>query len=167
MSAPCPALDDTPTILVRDNVDSFLQQLNSQKPSIRFTIEAQNDSNIAFLETSVSRESDGRLTTRVYRKPTHTDQYVAYVLHLPQLVKRGIVQCLYDRAYRLVTKRSVISMEKKLLSCVLVSYGYPLLLCAEDHQGNKARTAHRRVPVAEFKSTAVLPYVYDAPSSDE
>ena len=55
--------------------------------------------------------ADGRLTT-VYRKPTHTDQYLAYDSHHPQSVKRGIVKCLYERAKRLVTKPSVNSEEK-------------------------------------------------------
>ena len=83
-SAPCKPkiwkryVDDTFTTLDRDRVVSFLQHLNSQQPIIRFTIETENDSKIACLDVSVSREPDGRLTTSVYRKPTHTDQYLAY-----------------------------------------------------------------------------------------
>ena len=76
-------------------------------------------------DTTILREPDGQLTTSVYRKPTHTDQYLAYDSHHPQSVKRGIVKCLYERAKRLVTKPSVISEEKKHLSSVLVSNGYP------------------------------------------
>ena len=54
-----------------------------------------------------------------------TDQYLAYDSHHPRSVKRGIEKCLYDRAKRLVTKPSVIAEEKKHLSSVLVSNGYP------------------------------------------
>ena len=60
-------VDDTFTILHRGNVDSFLHHLNSQQPTIRFTMESEKESKIA--DTSVSREPDGRLTTSVYRKP--------------------------------------------------------------------------------------------------
>ena len=119
-------VDDTFTILDRGNVDSLLQHLNNQQPSICFTMETENDYKLAFLDTAVSREPDGRLTTSVYRKPTHTDQYLVYDSHHPQSVKRGIVKCLYERAKRLVTKHSVISKEKKHLSSVLVSNGFPL-----------------------------------------
>ena len=63
---------------------------------------------------------------------------------------------LYDRAKRLVTKPSVISAEKKHLSSVLVSNGYPSSFVQKI---SKARTAPKKEPVAEFKSTAVLPYV--------
>ena len=70
-------VDDTFTILDRENVDDFLQHLNNQQPSIQFTKEAEKDNKLAFLDTEVLREPDGRLTTSVYRKPTHTDQYLA------------------------------------------------------------------------------------------
>ena len=149
-------VDDTFIILDRDRVDSFLQHLNSQHPTIHFTMETENDNKIAFLDASVSREPDGRLTTSVYRKPTHTDQYLAYDSHHPQSVKRSIVKCLHDQAKCLVTKPSVISAEKKHLSSVLVSNGYPSSFVQKI---SKERTAPKKEPVAEFKSTAVLPYV--------
>ncbi|KAL9953838.1 hypothetical protein ACROYT_G041308 [Oculina patagonica] len=138
-------VDDTFTILDRGRVDSFLQHLNNQQPSIRFTMETENGCKIAFLDTTVSREPDGRLTTSVYRKPTHTDQYLAYDSHHPQSVKRSIVKCLYDCVERLVTKPSVISKEKKHLSSVFVS--------------NTRKPSASAEPTTEFKSTAVLPYV--------
>jgi len=36
-------VDNTFTTLDRGNVDSFLQYLNNQQPSIRFTMETEND----------------------------------------------------------------------------------------------------------------------------
>ena len=118
-------VDNTFTILDRENVNDFLQHLNNQQPSIRFTMETEKDNKLTFLDTAVLREPDGHLTTSIYRKPTHTDQYLAYDSHHPQSVKRGIIKCLHERAKRLVTKPSVISKEKKHLSSVLVSNAYP------------------------------------------
>ena len=83
-------VDDTFTILDRENVDDFLQHLNNQQPSIRFTMATEKDNKLAFLDTAVLREPDGRLTTSVYGKPTHADQYLAYNSHHPQSVKRGM-----------------------------------------------------------------------------
>ena len=102
-------VDDTFTILYRENVDDFLLHLNNHQPSIRFTMETEKDNKLALLDTAVLREPDGCLTTSVYRKPTHTDQYLAYDSHHSQSVKRGIVKCLYEGAKRLVTKPPVIS----------------------------------------------------------
>ena len=91
-------------------------------------------------------------TTSVYRKPTYTDQYLAYDSHHPQSVKRGILKCLYDRAKHLVSEPSVISDEKKHLSSVLVSNRCPYSFVQNI---SKARIAHRK----EFKSTAISPYI--------
>ena len=104
---------------------AFLQHLNSQQPTIRFTMEIEKDNTIPFLDTTVTRETDGLLTTTFYRKPTNTDQYLTYDVHHPQSVKRGFVKCLQDRAKHLTTKPSGISEEKKNLSSVLVSNDYP------------------------------------------
>ena len=73
----------------------------------------EKDNTIHFLDTTITRDSDGLLITTVYRKPTHTDQYLAYDSHQPQSVKRGVVKSLYDRAKHLIAKPSVISEEKK------------------------------------------------------
>ena len=51
-------------------VDAFLQHLNSQQPSIRFTMEVEKDNTIPFLDTSVSSDWNGLLITAVYRKPS-------------------------------------------------------------------------------------------------
>jgi len=58
---------------------------------------------------------------------------------------------------RLVTKPSVISEEKKHLSSVLVSNGYPSSFVQKLTRTRKA--AARVEPETEFKSTAVLPYI--------
>ena len=83
-------------------------------------METEKDNKLAFLDTAVLREPDGRLTTSVYRKPTHTDQNLAYDSHHPQSVKRGLVKCLYECAKRLVTKPSVI-FEEKIMVILLLS----------------------------------------------
>ena len=151
-------VDDTFTILDRGNIDSFLQRLNNQQPSIRFTMETEKDYKLAFLDTAVSRQLDGRLTTSIYRKPTHTDQYLAYDSHHPYSVKHGIVKCLYERAKRLVTKPSVTSKEKKHLSSVLGSNGYPFSFFQKITKTRKpSSSAEHRI---EYKSTTkALPYV--------
>ena len=118
---------------------------------------SEKDNSIPFLDTSVIRDSNGLLTTSVYRKPTHTDQYLAYDSHHPQSVKRGIVKCLYDRAKHLITKPSVISEEKEHLSSVLVSNGYPSSLIRK--LAKTTRPTANNEPTQEFKSTAVLPYI--------
>ena len=64
-------VDDTFTILSRGKVDIFLQHLNGQQPTIRFTMGTETNNTIPFLDTLVTRDSDGYLSISVYRKPTH------------------------------------------------------------------------------------------------
>ena len=120
-------------------------------------MEVDKDNTIPFLDTSVIKDAESFLTTSVYRKPTHTDQYLAYDLHHPQSVKRGIVKCLYDRAKHFTTKPSVISQEKKHLSSVLVSNGYPASFVQKITK-TKRSTAEKE-PTLDFKSAVVLPYI--------
>ena len=96
-------------------------------------------------------------TTPVFRKSTYTDQYLAYDSHHPQSVTRGIVTCLYDRATHLTTKPSVSSEEKKHLSSVIVSDGYPSSLVRK--LAKTTRLKANKESAQEFKSTAVLPYI--------
>ena len=112
-------------------------------------METENNINIAFLDTSVCREENGRLTTNLYRKPTHTDQNLAYDSHHPQSVKR-------DQAKNFVTKPSITSKQKNHLLSVFISNGYSSSFVQKI---TKTRTAPTRKPMAEFKSTAILPFI--------
>ena len=77
-SAPCMPkiwkhyVDDTFTILSRDKVDIFLQHLNSQQPTICFTLETETNNTIPFLDKLVTRDSDGYLSTSVYCQKAYT-----------------------------------------------------------------------------------------------
>ena len=80
-------------------VKSYMNCLfDSARVVLRVTI------NEGKFDTTILREPGGQLTTSVYRKPTHTDQYLAYDSHHPRSVKRGIVKCLYERAKGLVAR---------------------------------------------------------------
>ena len=68
-------------VLDRGHVDSFLQNLNSQQPTIRFTVEIEKDNTIPFLDTSVTRDSDSLLISTVYRKPAHTLTSTSAMIH--------------------------------------------------------------------------------------
>ena len=68
-----------------------------------------------------------------------------------------IVKCLYDRAKHLTSKPSAISKEKKHLSSVLVSNGYPSSFVRKLTKTTRPTT--NKEPRQEFKSTAVLPYI--------
>ena len=119
-------------------------------------METEKNNKIAFLDNLVTRELDGKLHKSVYRKPTHTDQYLAYDSHHPRSVKLDIVKCLHDRAERIITKPSGTAQEKKNLSTVLVANGYSQSFL---QKVTKTRNPAPERKTAEFKPSAVLPYI--------
>ncbi len=51
------------------------------KPSIKFTMESEEDSKLPFLDYLLKRENDGVLTSTIYGKATHTDRYLHCTFH--------------------------------------------------------------------------------------
>jgi hypothetical protein len=78
-------------------LQNFLSHLNSLRPSTQFTREIESDSAIPFVDVLISSRKM-TLATKVYLKPTHTDQYLNFKCNHLLHVKRGLIQSLYNRA---------------------------------------------------------------------
>ena len=91
-------VDDTFTIIKKNNRDSFLQHLSSIHPKIKFTCEdVREDGSMPFLDIPVTPEEDGSLKTSVFRKTTHTDLYLQWDSHNTILSKYSVAGTLYHR----------------------------------------------------------------------
>ena len=58
----------------------------------------KDDGSIPFLDTIVKPEADGTLSITVYRKPTHTDQYLQWDSHHHLSAKFSVIHTLSHRA---------------------------------------------------------------------
>ena len=106
-------VDDTFVIHKEANKQGFLQHINSVDPAIRFTVEDnKEDGSIPFLDTIVKPEVDGSLSISVYRKPTHTDQYLQWYSHHDLSAKFGVIQTLSHRALHSVQQSCVAPKRK-------------------------------------------------------
>ena len=81
-------VDDTFCILMKGSANELLCHLNGVRPTIKFTVEQEEDRTLLLLDLLFRRE-DGSLDVSVYRKPTHTDWYLHLESHHPTHVKRG------------------------------------------------------------------------------
>ena len=115
----------TPFVVIRsNNVSTFTEHINNINPAIKFTIEREKEGKIAMLDTLVHRQENGTLITTVYRKPTHTDQYLAFDSHHPLQHKLGVTRTLMHRAKTVVTHEKDREVETKHLKDALKTCGY-------------------------------------------
>ena len=119
-------VDDTFVIHKEANKQSFLQHINSVDPAIRFTVEDnKEDGSIPFLDTIVKPEVDGSLSITVYRKPTHTDQYLQWDSHHHLSAKFSVIQTLSHRASTVFSNPELLQKEKQHLRKALTKCNYP------------------------------------------
>ena len=72
-------MDNTFVIQQESQKQLFLEHIYNIDPAIKFTVEDnQENGAIPFLDTMVKPEADNFLSISVYRKPTHTDQYLQW-----------------------------------------------------------------------------------------
>ncbi len=77
-------VDDAWVVIKQNELDCFFDYINQVDPHIKFTQEGLKENKLAFfLECLVSVEEDCTLTVSVYRKATHTDQYLQFVSNHP------------------------------------------------------------------------------------
>ena len=68
--------------------------------------------------------NNGDISVLVYRKPTHTDQYVHYSFHHQTSCKKSVVSSLFKRAYPIITNKDDLHKENARIRQVLKEDGY-------------------------------------------
>lgn len=119
-------VDDTFIIWPQDiiPVESFLDHMNCQAKTIKFTIEYEKDGKLPFLDVEVKREGD-KISTSVYRKVTDSGRYLHYDSNHPQCTKTGIASTLLHRAKSHCHKKQDQNQEEVFIEKTLVNNGYP------------------------------------------
>jgi hypothetical protein len=112
-------VDDTFVQLKEDEFDSFTQHINGIDPNIKFTSEKEEEGKLAFLDVLIHVQDDGSIKTTVYRKATHTDQYLNGLSHHPLEHKRSVARSLLNRADNIISKEEDRVCEKEHVKNVL------------------------------------------------
>ena len=119
-------VDDTFTIIQKADKEGFLEHINSINDNIHFTFEdPKEDGSIPFLDMLIIPDEEGRLNTKVYRKPTHTDQYLHWDSHHSITSKYSVIGTLYHRARTVCSNQDYLESEEKHLIKSLNRCKYP------------------------------------------
>ena len=91
---------------------------------MHFTLEIEKENFLPFLDVGITK-CGGKLTTKVYGKPTHTQQYIHCNSNHPKNMMLGVLKVLIHRAQVLCDKKEDLVEELELVKKVFISNGYP------------------------------------------
>ena len=164
-------VDDVVEAIHRDKVDEFTQHLNSLNPCIQFTVELQSENtegkqHLPVLDVDIHRLEDGKSKFKVYRKSTHTDQYLNFHSHHPLNQKLGVIRTLFDRATSLTTTEEDKAIEIQNIKAALRLCNYPEWsfekvekMLSEKKDKTKKKSKETKSETRRNAKLVVLPYV--------
>jgi len=119
-------VDDTLEVIKRGSVTQLTEHLNSvdSTGSIRFTHEEEAERH-SVLDTLLIRKEDGNIKLLVYRKKTHTDQYLNFMSHHPSHQKLGVIRTLLNRCENVATEKEDRRQEEEHNTSDLKKCSYP------------------------------------------
>ena len=154
-------VDDIFSIVKRKAREDLLNHLNSQNRSIHFTMEVEECEALPFMDVTVKRVADKQLKTTVYRKQTHTGQYLNFHSNNPDSVKRSVARSLFNRLEYVTLGQNEQDLESNHIVTELEANSYPRPFIEREKRRAKqaSRQKSRSSTTDECKVTASIPYV--------
>nr|VZI22688.1 unnamed protein product [Spirometra erinaceieuropaei] len=148
-------VDDTFVIIKRQMVKEFHDVLNSVFSDIQFTMEAEANNQLLFLDVHIHRKPNGHLKTTVYRKATNTRQTLSFHSKHPLGHKRNCMRTLYRRAETHCSEPDDRRSELRYLQRLFMANGYPRNFIERGRQAGPSRCLVTERP----KIWRALPYI--------
>ena len=106
-----------------ENIQRFLDYLNSQHSRMKWTIEVEKEGILPFIDFNLCRQAY-RITAGIYRKGTHTLKYSTFLSNRPRVEQLGIVKSMLHRAHNLCDEGEPLDNEICLLNNAFIANGY-------------------------------------------
>ena len=103
----------------------FHSEILFVKDSLLSCLEEEQDNKLSFLDVLLTRTTDGSIVTSIYRKPTFSGLYMKWDSFVPKSYKKGLVNCLVFRAWKLCSSYVLFHSEILFVKELLMSNGYP------------------------------------------
>ena len=108
----------------KDHVEKFRNYLNKQHRNIKSTSEIDENGSLSFLDIKINHENN-KCVTSVYRKPTFTGVFTNFESFTPDIYKRGLIETLLHRSFRLCSNYENFHREIETLKSILKHNSYP------------------------------------------
>ena len=108
----------------KEDLDLFIDYLNSRMPSIKFEAESSNTS-VHFLDVTINITETGEINTTLYTKPTDAHNYINYYSCHPRSCRRGIPYGQFLRLRRICSIEDDFVTQSKTLALHFHRANYP------------------------------------------
>ena len=106
------------------HVEKLRNYLNKQYKNIKVTSEIEENGSLSFRDIKISCENN-KFVTSVYRKPTSGGVFTNFKSFIPDIYKRGLIETLFHRSFRLCSNNENIHREMETLKSILKHNSYP------------------------------------------
>ena len=163
-------MDDTFVINKAEHSQELLQHINNQDPHIQFTVEPTQQGSLPFLDTLITIQPDNTLSTTVYRKPTHTDQYLHWDSNHHITAKQIVFNTLAHGAKTVSSTQDSLDKELDHIKTALKHCQFPSWALNQWHHRFIQSQLHSNNPTSppnnnnttdqtKTKATIVVPYI--------
>ena len=107
-----------------NSLKEFIQEINKEHPSIKFDCKYSRSS-VNFLDTTLILESNGSISTSLYRKPTDRNAYLHYNSYHPLKQKENIPFGQFLRAKKICSSSTEADESIEQIKKKFADRGYP------------------------------------------
>ena len=118
-------VDDIFVINKAEHSQALLQHINNQDPHIQVIVEPTQQSSLLFLDNLVTIEPNNTFSTTVYRKPTHTDQYLHWDSNHHITAKQSVYNTLAHRTKVVSSSQDRLDQELQHIKSALQACQFP------------------------------------------
>ena len=154
-------VDDIFAIVEKDKTEHILHTINNTTQNITFTMDKEQNKQLTFLDTLLTRSHDGTLNTQVFRKNTHTDQILNFNSNHPTQHKISCIRTLFNRIKTHCNTEEAKKNERNYLYSTFINNNYPRNFINKvlNKIHNKPQTEKPNEDTDEPVKIVTLPYI--------
>ena len=150
-------VDDTFAISGHETSDT-LKELNEIHKDIQFTAEEEFDKKLPFLDCLISRKQNQTIETSVYKKKTHTGQYINFNSNQPIAVKLSTIKTLTRRANTICSNDIDLKVELEYIQRTMELNDFPKKLIQKTIKNTLNRETENKNKEDDNSIKLFLPY---------